>query len=419
MSGIGRGSAVRALFLFHLRVGTRLALRMFTPVVGVFFVLYYILRPEFFGLLVATLLEGGFLLSGIPTVLLSMAISGFAELRICSGLNAWIRHLPVASHTHRRMAAISILVSQLPLLIILAGLTYVATRISRVSATPYFVGLPLVGLSCGLSALPVKRRYVARPLAALAGICFASNSWGALAAGALLFILADSTSGPLVFKKKGSIFHGPFRGVLFAVSIAWRALQLRLLIPYLLSLPLLGATLLFLANNDLSPQLAGTAVRFCGALSLTLFGSLLANMLASRRPPWPWARSLPWSARDRIVLDSGFIGFHALPLLLFVGALNLKSVLPLAAGLPLFAISSSYSIRYAPYSRMGASGRILVHGTIGAFFLSLLPWGALVLLALIPPALKAARKAEQRQKVSRWHELHHLAAGDSHSWSKR
>jgi hypothetical protein len=36
----------------------------------------------------------------------------------------------------------------------------------------------------------------------------------------------------------------------------------------------------------------------------------------------------------------------------------------------------------------------------------------------MPLILKYAVEGEQSQKVSRWLELHHLAAGDSLSWSK-
>jgi hypothetical protein len=54
---------------------------------------------------------------------------------------------------------------------------------------------------------------------------------------------------------------------------------------------------------------------------------------------------------------------------------------------------------------------------LAAALLALLPWLVLLLLPLTLPVLAAAATRERRQKVSRWLELHHLAAGDPQSWS--
>ena len=45
------------------------------------------------------------------------------------------------------------------------------------------------------------------------------------------------------------------------------------------------------------------------------------------------------------------------------------------------------------------------------------PIVGLLAVLLAPLALRAAAERERRQKVSRWLELHHLAAGDPQSWS--
>jgi hypothetical protein len=418
MSKIGIKSPAKALFLFHLHVGIRLALRIFIPAVAVFFALYYVLGYEFFLSLMATILDGGFLLSGIFTTFLCLIIASFAARRICLGLNGWIRHLPGNSHTHRRTAAISILFAQLPILVILAVLVSIASKLFKISATPYLAGLPLLGLSCGLCVLPVKQKIITRPMAVLAGICFSSNNWGILVGGVLLLTVADSLSGHLVLKKKRSKIHRQIKSMFFVVSLNWRAIRLRPLIPYLFSLAIFGTTQLFLVNNNPSPQLAERVIRFGGTLSMVVFCSIFTNMLASRRPPWPWVRSLPLSAKSRIVWDSSFVSLLLLPLLFLVGLMNLKSMLALVASLPLFSVYSSYSIRHAPESLAGASGKVLLYGSIGSLFLCLIPWVSLFFLAITPLVLKEAIKAEKHQKVSQWLELHHLAAGDSLSWSK-
>lgn len=409
---------MNAVFRFHLHVGIRLALRIFIPVVAIFFALYYLLRPELFNSLMAQILDGGFLLSGITATIICLIVAGFASRRICLGLCGWIRHLPVEGVVHRRLAGFAVSVAQIPMLAILAGLAAIAVKFYHVSALPFFAGLPLVGVSCGLCVLPVERKLFARPMAAMAAIFVSSNHWLFLAGGIFLLIAADRISGPLIQKKKHAKFRKPFKGMFLLASMNWRALRLRPLVLYLLCLPFLGGAQLFIANNDPEPLLAEKMIRFGGALGLILFCSLYANMLASRRPPWPWIRSLPCSAKTRIIWDSAFIGLHAMPIVVLVGVMNFKSMLPLALSLPLLAVLSAYSIRFAFESMMGAAGKILLLGTLGSLVLCLLPWSSVCFLVLIPWALHLGKKAEKQQKVSRWLELHHLAAGDSLSWSE-
>ena len=210
---------MNAIFRFHLHVGIRLALRIFVPVVSTFFALYYLLKPELFNSLMALILDGGFLLSGITATFFCVNIAGFATRRICLGLSGWIRHLPVGGEVHRRMAGLAIFIAQIPALMILAGLAVVAMKLYLVSATPFLVGLPLVGLSCGLCVLPVEKKLFTRPLAILASLGFASNNWTLLAVGILLLAAADGISGPIAQKKKHAAFHKPLRGILLVATI--------------------------------------------------------------------------------------------------------------------------------------------------------------------------------------------------------
>jgi hypothetical protein len=407
-----------AVFRFHLHVGTRLALRILVPFVSIFFALYYLLRPELFNSLMAHLLESGLPLSGITTTFICVFFAGFASRRICLGLGGWIRHLPVEAIVQRRMAMLAVSIALIPALAILAGLAIAAIKLYRVSGVPFIAGLPLVGLSCGLFVLPVERTFFTRFLAALAALGCSSNNWAFLAGGFLLLIAADGISGPLAQKKKRARIPKPFKKMILIAAINWRALRLRPFALYLLSLPFLGASQLFIANNDPGPHLAAKMILFGGALSLMLFCSLIANMLASRRPPWPWIRSLPWSAKTRVTWDSTFISLQAAPLVVLVGIMNFRSMIPLVLSLPPIAIYSAYSIRHAPESVMGASGKVLLIGTFCSFLLCMLPWSSVVILTLSPLIANLAIQAEKHQKVSRWLELHHLAAGDSLSWSE-
>lgn len=407
-----------AVFRFHMHVGIRVALRIFVPLVSVFFALYYLLRPELFNSSMAQLLDGGFLLSGVTVTFICLFIASIASRRVCLGLNGWIRHLPVEGNLSRRLAGLAVAVALIPALAILAGLAVVAMKLYHVSAGPFLAGLPLAALSCGLFVLPVEKKLLVRPLAAMSSISFSSNSWVFVAGGLLLLAAAERISGPLRQKKKHRRFPKSFKKRLILPAINHRALRLRPLPLYIVSLPFLGASWLFIANNDPSPLLAEKTVRFGGALGVVFFCSLLAGMLASRRPPWPWARSLPWAAKTRLFWDSTYIGLHALPLVILVGAMNPRSVLPLIPSLPLAAVYSAVSIRQSPVSMRSGWGKVLMFGAIGSLLVCLLPWTFVLFLALTPLIFRKGTKAEQIQKVSRWLELQHLAAGDPLSWSE-
>jgi hypothetical protein len=88
----------------------------------------------------------------------------------------------------------------------------------------------------------------------------------------------------------------------------------------------------------------------------------------------------------------------------------------LLATLPWLALRGAAEIRRAP-GHQGGAARLLLEGGLVAGLVTLAPWGAAGLLVLTPVALGLAAERERRQETSRWHELHHLAAGDPLSWS--
>lgn len=413
-----RNHHIFAFYLFHLRVGTRLAIRKLASVLAVVFAVYYLFRPELFSLIIAASAHTGSIVTGIFSTAVSLSIAGMASRRVCLGLDGWIRHLPASHLMYRRQAGVAVFVAQIPVLVVLASLALSAQIKFGVSATTYLTGLPLLGLASAQCVLPVKRKIITRPLAALSCVSLASGNWLLIFGGVILLVATDLISGPLSPTRRRSIFGNAFRGSLLNATISWRALRLRIFIPYLLALGVLGATSLFISNNNFSISLAVKAIRFGGVLSIAFLFAVFANMLTARRPPWPWARSLPWSARERIVLDSFFLSLLTIPLLILVALMNSKSLLPVAASLPALALFSSHAIRRAPEYRMGASGIIHCGGMLAALSITIIPFISLAFLASTPLVLKYAVKEEQSQKVSRWLELHHLAAGDSLSWSK-
>ena len=68
-------------------------------------------------------------------------------------------------------------------------------------------------------------------------------------------------------------------------------------------------------------------------------------------------------------------------------------------------------------SRSAASGPVFVEGAFVRGLVALLPWLGLVALSVVPLGLRAAVERERALKVTRWSELHHLAAGDTLSWT--
>jgi hypothetical protein len=176
-----------------------------------------------------------------------------------------------------------------------------------------------------------------------------------------------------------------------------------------------GPTLLFLRNNSLTPGQEEAAARLGGLAAAVLAIAILAEALVKRRPPWPWARSLPWPARLRVGLDAALLGAVALPSMAV--ALAVPSVIPsLLATVPWLALRGAAEIRRAP-GHQGGTARLLLEGGLVGGLVTLVPWVAWGLLAATPVALGIAAGRERRQEISRWHELHHVAAGDPLSWS--
>ncbi len=413
-----RGESAHAFLVFHSSVGTRLALRKMASVLSIVFALYYLFRPELFYSLIASLIQAKTIMAGVISTIFSLSIAVMAAPRVFHGLDGWMRHLPSSSLIQRRMSTLAVFMAQLPVLIILAFLSILAGGRHEFFPTTYLIGLPILGFASAQCVTPVDRKFISKPLAFLACIFSTSGTWWLLLGSVILLFITDVISGPLSSTRRRSRFHQALHGSWLNMTISWRALRLRLFLPYIYSLIVLGITALFLLNNIVDTSMALKTVRFGGTLSIALFCGLVANSLATRRPPWPWARSLPWSARKRIFMDSFLLSLHAIPVLIAVALMNLQALWPLIVGLPMFTLFASRAMRLGLEDRMGALGKILLAGTLGALLISLLPFISLFFFALTPLALKYAEKEEQKQKVTLWLELHHLAAGDSLSWRK-
>ena len=414
-----------ALLRFHLHVGARLALRALMPIVAAAVGGLFFLGDDFFISFVRLLFgessRGG---SGVLIAVTSVGFASMAAPRVCRGLGGWMRHLPIHGRAQRRAAMAAIAVAQAPLFLGLAAFALVATHFGK------HLGALLVDLAslavcapaAALAVMPVERPVLARPLALAAALLAVSGDGAQLAAGLLLLLAADFVAGEL--PRHGTAGSPVFAGGRLGLSdrfvelrIAWRSLKWRLLSSWAAGLLPLGAALLFVTNNPLAPRHVRLAGVLGGASAVVFLFADLGEALGVRRPAWPWVRSLPWSADRRVQADAALLAAHALPLVLVTAKIDWVAAVAVLAVTPWLAARAAGAVRRAPERRTGASGEILIEGSLLAAAVALLPWLSLLALAGTPWALRAAAERARAPKVSRWLELHHLAVGDPQSWS--
>jgi hypothetical protein len=359
-------------------------------------------------------------------VLIVLAAVGFAAAaapRICRGLGGWMRHLPIHGRAQRRAALLAITVAELPVILGMMIFSWVAAGFGTAFVID-LLGLAVCAPAAALAVMPVERPLLARPLALAAALAAVSGGLGLLAAGAGLLLAADAVAGELPrHATTGAPVGGRswlgrlLPGGLIEIRIAWRALGWRLLSALAAGLLPLGAALFFVTNNELAPQHVRLAALLGGTCAVTFLFADLGEALGVRRPAWPWSRSLPWSALSRVRTDAALLAVHALPVLLITAWIDPLAALAVLAVTPWMAVRAAGAVRRAPERRTGASGEIILQGSLLAALVALLPWVALLALLGVPWALRAAAERERAQKVSKWLELHHLAVGDPQSWS--
>jgi hypothetical protein len=408
---------MRALLVFHLRAGARIAIRSFAPLFSTFLALI-ILNVDPVGTVIgfATALFSRRPTAAVlaPIVLLAFVLPAWAAPKLVHGHHGWIRHLSFTGTANRRGVALALAVIQAPLAVSLGCLAWVAFGHGLGIVTP-IMRMTLLLAAGTLAALPVRRKIVTIPAAVASALMALTGGWNQMLPAAAVMVAAEAVSGPLCVARP----RNPWRaaGSWLDVRIAWRALGWRLVRIYAIALLPLVITYLFLRNNDLPPSLAAGAVRLGGSMTVVLVLTGLVANLAERRPAWPWARSLSWSSSRRILSDSLFLGFHSILFLPILAVQFPASAACILGLLPFLALRAAGHVRQVPGLRT-AGGRFLMEGFFLGALLSLQPWISILCLAAAPVAFGAARASERNLKVTCWSDLHHAAFGDTLSWSE-
>jgi hypothetical protein len=371
---------VIALLRFYLVSGVRIALVAAVPLAGIAAVGIGLQEnpAKSLELLAAAIAGPSPSFPAIAGLLaLAFGIAVWSAPRVTLGSDGWIRHLPLSRAQHALALILATACVEAPLVAATLGCSVLASWRTGVIAWPGFVVPPVAAVVTAALAIalrPARHR------------------------GVQLLRLPS--------------------GVPFEVRVVVRALGGRLVTGWIAGAIPLGAAFLFVRNNVLPSQLAGGAVRLGGTLAATMALAECADALAIRRPSWPWARSLPSAAQHRVAVDALILGFLCAPILAATAALDPGAAGVVVALLPLLALRAAAAMRRGGKSRSAASGPVLIEGAFASGLIALIPWLAIAALVAVPLALRAAVQRDQAQKVTRWSALHHVAAGDTLSWTE-
>ncbi len=347
---------------------------------------------------------------GFAALGVTLAVQAGPMLRL--GLGGWLRSLPVAAADYRRAMAAALIVPLAPLLILVVGSVALALAGYRSAIDPVRVaGLLWSSVLAGAAGVPVARRWIARPIAAVGA--FAALMGGAGIAGGLALLLVwDRVAGPVVVPRhqaggwnQNPRWLGPI--------VAWRTLGPRMLTTMLVPLIGCGAAYLYRINNGFTVAQAGWVTRLTTEIALAVTLAGMADLLVTRRPSWPWARSLPVSSRARVLDDLITIGLPTAPTLVVALGLDWRAFVLGSATLPVLGLLAVGATRRAPGRLSRASGEFIVTGSSVALLVTMWPVLALGGLGTVPLLLWHAARADRRLVVTQWQSLHHHAEGDS------
>ena len=352
---------------------------------------------------------------------IALVIGREAVPRLTLGLGGWTRSLPLAGVQHRRGVMFGLPIIQLPLvaaMLVAAVLTVAAYH--RPLALPKLLGVPIALVAAGAASVPARRGLVSGPCFAAAALAASLGSWPMLLASVGLFLIGDLVAGGMRFPTRRVAVSSPATpGAFHMFRFTWRAVGWRIFGPLPAAALALAAAWFYTRNNHLGQPDLGFVARLWSIIGLTLYIGGVADLVVSRRPSWPWIRSLPWSSTARAVDDAIAIGAPALVIALGAAVVDLHTVLVALALLPPLAALASALLHGARRRLTRVSGPLILVGVGLGTAVAFQPLVAVLALVATPIVIRVAAARDRREIVTAWKELHHDAAGDSLAWSMR
>jgi hypothetical protein len=411
-----------AFLRFHLSGGARVAARNAIATIGLIIIVLGSAPDPWVWLRFLAVGVAASRVGSGPLVALTLIAFGLARdavPRLTLGLGGWTRSLPVTGVQHRRAVTYALPIIQLPLaaaVVVAAILTAAAYHVPL--SGPKLIGAPVALVAAGAATVPARRTFLSAPGFLASALAAALGHWSTLAVAIGLFVAADLAAGPLRFTVRRSAVASPaMPGALPMFRFTWRAVGWRLLAPLPAPALALAAAWFYTRNNDLVAPDVGFVARLWSVIALALYLGAVADIILTRRPAWPWLRSLPWSSTARAVDDTLAIGIPAAVVALASGVVDARTVIVSLAMLPPVAALAVLLSHGARRRLTRVSGALVLIGTALAIAIAFYPLLCVLALAMTPVLLRAAARRDRRQIVTGWHELHHDATGDSLAWS--
>jgi hypothetical protein len=116
--------------------------------------------------------------------------------------------------------------------------------------------------------------------------------------------------------------------------------------------------------------------------------------------------------------DAVLLGSMCAPIVVATAWLDVGAAAALLALSPFLALRAAGAMRRERGFRLAASAPVLAEGAFARGLIALAPWLTLGALAAMPLALRSAIERDRSLKVTKWSALHHIAAGDTLSWTR-
>jgi hypothetical protein len=413
----------RSLVRFHWRAGARVSLRA-NGIVGAMVVFAFGIEDDALRRLHAAILELVARNHGwnvrLELAAICVALAGVAMPRITLGATGWMRTLPASSRANRRAAMVALCGTQAFAIAIAVLAAAGAAVVYRVAVDPAkLAGIALMIVSAAGVVLPVERKVGALLSVAALGLAVPGR-WVPDAVALVTLAGADATSGGIARFRRVRAYRSLSWDMGPSAIAQWIRLTVRTLpvatIPACVFSPVIFIAFAYFIvrhNPDLDSATARRTVRICGALALSTLASALGSSVVRRRPAWPWARSLPWSMRDRAIADAALIGGASIAIPIALLPLGWGDALAVALLVPPIAACASAAVRAGAHRQTSAAGEVLLFGVAAMILVALWTWTCIPLLGATPLLLALARRRDRRTLLTRFEELHHDAGGDS------